>query len=161
MKRMRQQIAERIEVLRDIHPETAERLEQHINQRGGNVNPDRLRIVMGERFQRIERLVHLKRDDPDAYKLAVSDMRLDRKTREIADAIRRRGGDNDARSGELRGAITEHFDVRQRKYEHELQRLEKRIAELRRQLETRREHRESLEQSRYDELVATPERPEW
>lgn len=159
MDRMRKHIDERLEILREIQPEMAERLEQHIEQRGG-VNPERLRMVIGERFQRVERLLSLKREDPDAYQLAIADLTLERKARELADGIRGQGGD-DIQRQQLRTAIAEHFDVRQRKYEHELHRLEQRIAELRRQLDTRRQHRETLEQSRFDELVATPERPEW
>jgi len=159
-KKFRAYLKERLEILREINPDVAERVEQHLKQRG-DAHPERIRMMLRERFQRIERLVHLKREDSAAYALAITDLKLERQTREAAEKLRGgRGGTEDDRA-ELRGMIGEHFDVRQRKYELELQRLEKRIAELRRQLETRRNHRDALEQSRFDELISTPGRPEW
>lgn len=160
VRKLREQIAERLEVLQQINPEVAERIQRHMDKRGG-MNPERIRMMLGEQFQRIDRLLHLKRDDPDAFELAIDDLKLDRKTQELAEELRRAGGDIGDHRDQLRALIGRHFDVRQRKYEHELNRLEKRIAQLRRQLKTRRNHREALEQSRFDELVSTTEHPEW
>ena len=160
MAQFRQDLEQRLEILREINPDIAERIERHLERRG-DMHPERIRSMLRERFQRIERLIELKQEDPVAYELAITDMKLERQSQEVADQIRLADGDLEAQRERLRALIREHFDVRQRKYEQELGRLEKRIAELRGQLETRRNHRTALEQTRFDDLVSTPERPAW
>jgi predicted RNase H-like nuclease (RuvC/YqgF family) len=104
-------------------------------------------------WPKIERMRNLKSHDPELYELNVTDERLDRQCRQITMKIRADNGENEETKDELRTLITEHFGVRQRKMEHHVAKLEKRLQNLKKNLEMRRQKRSELEAQRFGELI--------
>ena len=132
-------------VLADVHPKLAERLE-----RAREANPRRAEWALRKMWPRLHRLVELREDDPELYKLRVADQRHKVETLRLVYKLRAaRADDPDAESietleAELRRRVAAHFDVRQRIRRHELQRLAERIDHLRAELEERRSNRDAL-----------------
>jgi hypothetical protein len=145
-------------VLGDINPRLAERVQQAIRD-----NPERARIVLGRLGGRLDHLIQLRQDDPEMYKLRVRDQRSTLHTVALVRRLReaQRSGEQAqvaALSDRLREHLTEHFEVRQRIRERELHNLEKRIEQLRAELDDHRERKQALidqyvERARTDQRI--------
>ena len=149
-----------LEVLKDINPEVAERMEQWKD------NPQRTGALLGRYMPRIHKLMQTKKSDPELYKLNVKDtkigMECDKLSREFREADRE--GD-EGRAEEIRTKVAElveeHFDVRQEMRGMELERLERRLNEARKQLEKRAGMRGELIEQRVTELTGNKRKPMW
>ncbi len=78
-----QQIEETIEVMRDMTPWLADKLEEARKD-----NPQRVEAVIRRFFPRYREFMDLKRHDPDLYELRIKEIRLDMESRKLAWRIR-------------------------------------------------------------------------
>jgi chromosome segregation ATPase len=155
-----ERIEEYKQILLDVRPDLAERLEK-------------LDVDRPEAFRRflrtapwLFRLRHVKQIDEPRYALMVEDLKLAHRSRETAQAYRaaREGNDKakaDELQAELRELVAQHFDVRQQLRERELAYLEQRLQELREQLKDREAKKQQLIDQRLKELATRRDRPEW
>jgi len=156
-----EQIDELLDVLAEVNPEVAQRIEQHRADQ-----PDSVMQMLRPHAPGLQRLVYLKRNEPEHYALRVEDIQLERHCDELAGELRNAEAADDAETAgqlrtELAAAVARHFDVRQQLRERHLQRLEQRIEELRQQIEQRRAARDELIQQRIDELVSDAAQAQW
>lgn len=157
-----EQIQERLEILQEIHPELAERMENLRDE-----NPERVSRALNEQAFWLGRFVELKRTDPVLYELTVENVKLDRASRDLARRYRRAheaGDDNQVRAirGEMAAVLEQHFDVRQKMRQHELQVIEQRLQTMRKSLAERLESRDQLIAQRLEQLTGeSRERIEW
>jgi len=149
-----------LEVLKDINPEVAERLGEWED------NPQRIRMMLGRQMPRIQKLIQTKKSDPELYGLTVKDMKLGLECEKLSREFRDAGRDGDeGRADRIRGEVAElvdqHFDVRQQMREMELERMERRLAQARKQLEKRSKMRGELIEQRVTELTGDKRKPMW
>lgn len=94
-------------------------------------------------------------EDAEMARLDEADERLERRTNELVDAYRQTQDQNE--KNQLRESLTtyvnEHFEVRQKRREREIQRLEEELKRLREVVERRTAAREKIVGRRIDELV--------
>ena len=155
------QVREALEVLRQIDPEKADELEQHLEQ-----NPQRVGRALRENFPNLGRFMAMRRYDPEVFELRVKDFKLSRLSQQSAHRFHtaQNAGDDELAAAELsvlQGIVSEHFDVRQKIREHELMKLEHQIQVLRDQLQQRADDREQLIEDRLDELVSQDKDARW
>ncbi len=158
-----EQIEQRLEILEQLHPELAERLRRQIQE-----HPDRVRTMMEHHWPRIRHYMELKKSDPEMFELRTEDLRLARRSVELAQQFteaQMQGKEQEAEEllETLRDNLEEHFEVRQESRERELEKLERRLEEMREKIEQRREAREELIEQQMERLTGLPEhaRPEW
>lgn len=94
----------------------------------------------------------LRERDPEMFELQQRDAELEAETTRRAHHLREAGGSEEERQ-HLRRMVMEHFEVRQRRREHELRRLEQQIDQLRNAMRTRSENREKIIEHRIRELM--------
>jgi len=97
----------------------------------------------------------MRERDPEMFELFAADHALERETRELAEGLRNggRGGNRDELKTKLKEVVQRHFDVRQKRRELELQRIEKQLEGLRKSNKERLEKRQSLIDKRVNELI--------
>lgn len=94
------------------------------------------------------------------YDLMKQDMDLDRDSRSLADKVRRLASgaaDRVKLEGEMKELVQKHFDVRQKRRELELKRVEEQLSKLRDSIKTRLDGREDSIRRRIAELIGRPE----
>lgn len=148
------QLDEAFEVLREIKPELAERLEPHRQD-----DPQRVVDMLQREFPHVRHLIRLKRVAPETYNLRVQDVKLTYQSQQLAEQLQQAeqdpsSGDAAALGEQLRQVVEQHFDVRQQLRERELAYLERRIGELRAQLDERAQDKEALIEQRLNDLAA-------
>ena len=149
-----------MEVLEDINPKLAERLKDTKD------NPERAQAMLRHLWPRIHKLMETKKSDPELYEWRVKDMKIGLECQKLQRQFQEasKGGDRD-RVKEIRSQIAEkveeHFDVRQKMRELELERLERRLAEARKQLEKRAANRKELVEKRVGDLTNEQHEPMW
>ncbi len=155
-----EQIEAALDVLDEVDPDVAQRMREFREQRP-MMAAARLRPHLPE----LMRLANLRQTDPEHYALRIADMRLERETHELArrchEAQQRQDPQADAMLEQLRQTVTAHFDVRQQLREKLLARLEARIQTLRQQIGERQEARQSLIDSRLEQLTGSTDEPTW
>lgn len=150
-----------LDVLKDLDPEIAERLEKKSEE-----DPRKLYDVMRRFGPRVHRLVQLKESDTETYQLSIKDMKIGLECDKLSRQYRKakKAGDDD-RAAEIRALIAdqveEHFDIRQKSREAQLERLERRLAEARKQLEKRADQRPRLIKDRISDLTGEDDEPQW
>jgi hypothetical protein len=154
-------LAEAMDVLRRVDPEKAAQVQARLEQ-----DPDGVSRELRKQFPRIERFLGLKKWDPGMFDLRVEDLRLHHRSNQVAKALQEARDRDDhaaerAHADELERVVTEHFDVRQRIREREIEHLEKRIAQLREQLEQRDDEKSELIERRTQELASQQKPGEW
>ncbi|MCE9589771.1 MAG: hypothetical protein K8S99_04535 [Planctomycetes bacterium] len=155
------QVKEAMDLLREFRPEMAKRIEEYKAK-----NPDKAQDMMRPMMGRLLEMAHLKRTDPELFKLRVDDFKLERGVDELAGQVRdaRRAGDTkkaDDLTAQLKTKLSEQFDLRQKLRERELANMEKHLAEMRQRIETRKNSRDELIKSRLDEVTGASTKPEW
>lgn len=101
----------------------------------------------------------LRERDPEMFELMQADVDLDRRTHELADAVRRAAGDEQkSLRAELEKIASQHFDVRQQRRTLQLKRMEKELARLREGIEKRNELRSAIIQQHIGELLGENEK---
>lgn len=113
---------------------------------------------LGRHLPGLLRLAELKRERPGVYEVVTAELRLRRRTEQLArqygEAVA--GGDM-ARAaeveGELRAAVTEQFDVRQKMREGMVAEMQERVERMRQRLAERAANRERLIEERVGEMI--------
>lgn len=104
-------------------------------------------------------MVRLRDQDPEMFELMRKDFDLDRECHELSEQFRRSQGTKE--KAELEKTINElvrtHFNVRQKRRELELQRLEDQLSRLRESIKTRVDTRDEIIRRRVLELIGRPE----
>lgn len=153
------QIDEAMQLLREIDPELFNKIGELRSK-----NPERVAAVLFQHLPRLAPLAVLKKSDPELFKLKIEDMKLDRETHDAVKQLRAAAKD-EVKSKEMREKIqemvTRQFYVRQEIREHELASLEKKVGELREQIEARKDAREELIKDRIKQLTSKEETAEW
>ena len=149
------------QVLKDINPELAERLDQWQER-----SPERVHAILAQYWPRLVKLIRDRKADPEHYELGVKDMRIGTQCEKLRRQFHEaRNAGNRDRLEDLHRTIAElveeHFEVRQRMRELELERLERRLAEARKQLEKRAETRQKLIKQRISDLTGQQREPMW
>lgn len=146
-------------VVEDYDPALAERILALRQQ-----NPERAMSMLRQHMPTIRRYMTMKNQDPALYELTIRDTKLTNQSERLGQQIRQTGGEGptaESMRQTLRGVLTELFDVRQKMREKQLEALERRIAEMRRQTESRRDMRDQLIDQRLEELVKGTRDPMW
>lgn len=93
--------------------------------------------------------------DPEMIKLIQGDHDIGQRARQLAQQIRegKPGSEGVDRKAELSKLVNEHFDVRQKRRELELKRLEEKLARLREVIKRRSDSRELIVGKRLSELL--------
>ena len=149
-----------LQVLKDINPEIAERLAEWED------SPQRIGALLGRYMPRIHKLMQNKKSDPELYELNVKDTRIGLECEKLRRKFQEaRRADDQGSADEIRGQVVklveEHFDVRQHMREMELERMERRLAKAREQLEKRAGMRGELVEQRVEELTGEKRKPMW
>ncbi len=153
--------AKLFDVVRDIDPALADELEQLKDTR-----PRAVFSVLRRQFPQVMRLALLKDEDPALYQLRVRDLQLTRQADQLADQHRdaRKRGDKDAADAiedQLEPIVVEHFDIRQKVRERELEKLEERIEQLKDALDERDSNKRNLIKQRLAELLGASDARGW
>ncbi len=157
----KEQVREAIEVLRQIDPEKAKQLEQHLDE-----NPQRVGRSLHDNFPHLGRFLAMRRYDPDGFDLRIKDLALSRQSQQSARRLHeaQKSGDDAIAAAELmvlEGIVADHFDIRQQIREYELAKLEQKIEALRDQLQQRAENRDTLIDERIEEFIAQDKTDRW
>jgi uncharacterized protein YukE len=124
----------------------------------GPPRPDGPPLSGGPRGPAPFNLDELRERDPEMFALMQSDIDLDRRTHELASAVQRaEGAEQAALRKELERAASEHFDVRQERRSMQLKRMEEELARLRESIEKRNEIRSAIIQQHIAELLGENE----
>ena len=93
-------------------------------------------------------------DDPEMRDLMKQDAEMDRKTHELSMRIHElRGDDRNKMKAELQELVNKHFDVRQKRRELQLKRMEDELQRLREAISSRNKSRESIVTNHMKELI--------
>jgi len=96
----------------------------------------------------------MQQDDPEMYKLLVSDNELDGQALEISEQLRRAPSEEREKlKTALKDVVNKHFEARQQRRELQLKRMEDEIKRLREAIEARNEAREEIVNKRITELT--------
>lgn len=118
---------------------------------GPGYNPNDLGRYGGGRERDLD---DLRRSDPEMFELESSDRELERRGWELSQQFRRsNGNEKDALRKQISETVNQHFDVRQKRRELMLARMEKELARMREELKKRSELREQIMNRRMNELT--------
>ncbi|MCC7145094.1 MAG: hypothetical protein IT443_01465 [Phycisphaeraceae bacterium] len=156
-----EQIKEMLDVLREYDPNLADRIGKFSDQ----APPEEVAGRLREHVPGLMRLAFLKRVNPERYELRLTDLKLERRSNELADQYREAAAADTARSAavkdELAKVVADHFDVRQKLREDLLKEFEKRIEEMRAQITERQQSKDKLVVDRLKELIGQERNPTW
>ena len=145
-----EQEAEVLEYIREAYPERAKNLELWKDLR-----PEQYRKGLSRAFREMRFMEALKEKDPDRYGRVAEEKRLERESRQLAQQYRKTEDEAEKTrlKGELQSLLYELFDYRQMNRKDEIERLEKRLAELREANQERLASKEEIVQRRLDALL--------
>jgi hypothetical protein len=149
-----QQLKHLFSILSEVNPELVEKIKTW-----QQVTPERANHMLARMYGRMQDLIQLKIDDPPMYELKVADIKLDTRSRVLALNYRRTP--TDEIRDEILSVLKQHFEVRQKIREHELERLKARIGELESQLEERASNRETLIDKQFQSMTRKPGSRKW
>ena len=96
----------------------------------------------------------LEQDDPEMYALLKSDFEMERKSLEISSQLRQLPRDQRVKlKEELTTLLNEHFDVRQKRRQLQIKRMEEEFKKLRDAVTKRDESRKEIVGKRLNELT--------
>lgn len=96
----------------------------------------------------------LRRDDPEMFELMKSDHDMERQEFDLSEQLRQAKGEpRDALKKQIQELVQKHFDVRQKRRQLNLTRIEQDLQRMRDELKRREEARESIIKRRTMELV--------
>lgn len=153
-----EQESEAEKFLKEENPELYARL-QKMKQN----NPKQLRRMISDVWRRREHLLELEANDPDRYAQVLAEKQLETKTNVLVEEYRRTN--TDAQRKVLKEQIIENlktlFDYRQVNREAEIEKLEKRLAELKESNLSREKNKEIIVQKRLEQLLGKPDDLMW
>ncbi len=155
------QIEQRLEILRRLRPAVAERIEYQQEN-----DPELAKRMLEQAWRGLERLQRTQENDPQAFELEIQDRTLNHESRKLQRELQQMEVRNDPDRAaqirdDIRKSVTQHFEVRHKKREHELAKLERRIKELREQLKQRIDKKDELIEKRYQKLTGQTKDSSW
>lgn len=159
-----EELQDALAVLDRVDPEAASRLRARLGEDGDH---RRIANELRARIPRLEWFLKLKKWDREMFDLRVEDLRLTHQTVQLARQVRRaeRGEDEAADAKALRDQLAmrleEHFTIRQQIRERELAHLERRIEQLREELDEREDEQDELIEQRMAELLRDEGKSDW
>lgn len=154
-----EELSEVVAVMKEYDPDVAMRLEEV-----RKANPERVRQMIAPHLPGLMRLIWLRRSNPELYQLRIQDFRINRESETLGRQLRDVGADpakTDPLRTQLRAKLIDQFELRQKIRERELEQLEKRIAELRGEIRSRKAARDALIGQRIDQLTGKSVKVEW
>jgi hypothetical protein len=146
-----------IDVLKDADPEAAAKVEKARKN-----NLDDVRETIAPKGMQLFQMVQLKKNDPEIYALRIEEYKLNRKIEGIAEGIRKGDGKVDAeKEKEIKELLAKQFDLRQQTREKELQRLEKKVLEVREGINRRKADKERILKERLKTVTEKPGDKDW
>jgi hypothetical protein len=153
-----EQEKEAIEYVRKVYPDRVERL-LAIKER----RPLLYRTFLSRGYREMRHLEELKEKDPERYDQRMEEKRLDEEARNLA----KQYGESDDESekarlkDELKALLDRIFDYRQRNRQFEIEKLEKRLAELKESNQQRLDNKDEIVQRRLDQMLGRQREWEW
>ena len=99
----------------------------------------------------------LQRTDPELYEAERQDMELERKTFELVGQFRQaRPEERETLKTAIQETVVKHFEVRQRKRQLQLARLERELKRMREEIQRRDEAKDQIVGRRLKELIGEP-----
>lgn len=99
----------------------------------------------------------LQRTDPELYEAERQDMELERRTFELVGKYRQASAqERAALKMEVQEAVAKHFEVRQRKRQLQLTRMERELKQMREEIQRRDEAKDQIVGRRLNELIGEP-----
>jgi len=145
-----------MEVLDAANPQMAQRL-RDVRRQSEPEFREALAEVASSR--RIRWLMMQKKFDPEGFRLRAAEYRIRHRIDRVTDRLAETGTDSEEAEElkhDLRNLLGDAFEARQRVREHELARLERRIEDLRSELQEKNQRKEELIEQRYQELLKDP-----
>lgn len=150
-----QRLREMLRFLRETAPQIADRVEAEIVD-----DPERAEQVYRRMAPRMLPQMEMRERDPELFTLRADSMRLDWQIRQAAQRVQRvrsanqpPAGELDAANNALRGLIAQRIDLTARERAVMIDRLERRVAEMRRELEESPRGREEQVEQIYQEVL--------
>lgn len=149
-----EEVEQAFELVERISPELVEGMRKRYE-----TEPRKVEEAILKQFPRFKRFLNMRRWDPKRFDLQVEEMRLAHKTSQLAAAYQKAQADGSEPQAEslheqLRTCVTDLVGVRDAIREHELKRLENRLARLKSELEERTGQREQLVTDYMDKLLS-------
>lgn len=153
----REEIEEARKWLQENEPEQARMLEEIL----ASGEPMRSSRMVREALHRKRDLEDMKQRDPEGYARLQKMRELERKSGELAEKIRRGGHGNEELRKQLSEALGQLFDLREEMRAKELAELKRRVEELEKVLQRRKEGRGSIIERRLKELLGEKSDEDW
>lgn len=139
-------------IIRDVHPELGAQMDE-VRDR----NPELLKRQLRSHMRWVSGLHRLKQIDPVLYKLRVECLKLKQQEEDWADKLRAAHKDKKSDAAEkcrneLKRIIAAEIECKQKIREHELAKFQKRLNELKAQIESERKNKDKQITERLDEL---------
>jgi len=149
---------EALKYIRETYTDRAERL-----IRWKDVRPEAYKNALSKAFREMRFMEELKERDPDRYARVMEEKRLESQSRELAAAYRQ--SDDDAERErlhkEMEDLLSKLFDYRQINRLDEIDRLEKKLEELKAANQERLDNKAEIVQRRLKELLGERRGFEW
>lgn len=140
---------EAMKLLEEIAPERLERMRRRWGSDG-----QRWGRGIGPYMPELLRLRGLRQRDPEAFKRAVRERRLEHKVEDLAaQAGRAKGDERETLVAHLREQLMTLFDVRMQDRDAQIKTLEDRLNQLRGEQEARKQQRDDLIDRRLKEML--------
>ena len=153
-----EQEKEAIEYIRKVYPDRLENL-LAIKER----RPLLYRTFLSRGYREMRHLEELKEKDPERYDQRMQEKSLDEEARELARQYRESDDESEMARlrDELKALLDKIFDYRQQNRQFEIEKLEKRLAELRETNQKRLDNKNEIVQRRLDQMLARQREWEW
>ncbi len=139
-------------ILEEVNPELLERLKKWQEAD----SPHAMSMLTKMRY-RFHSLMRVKETDRAMYDLKIQDLKLEMQSQALA----KEAGQSSEKRAQLKAVLREHFDVRQKIRERDMEKLRQRIAELEKQTQARSNSREQLIEARLKELSQKSQKASW
>jgi hypothetical protein len=146
------------EWLSEVAPGRAEEL-----RRLREEEPQRYRDAIRFSIRWMRMMRRLQEKDPEAYEAEIRIVRLESRSQELARRYREAHSDEERRQieQELTGVLNDLFDVREARREREIRQLERHLAEMREQLQRRRQNKTAIVERRLRALTGGLDDLDW
>lgn len=153
-----EQEREAIEYIREVYPDRVENL-LAIKER----RPLLYRRFLSRGYREMRHLEELKEKDPERYDQRMEEKRLDEDARNLARQYRESDDESEkARlKDELKVLLDRIFDYRQRNRQFEIEKLERRLAELKETNQQRLDNKDEIVRRRLDQMLGRQREWEW
>lgn len=149
---------ETLEYLKEFHPDQAGDLLLLKARR-----PERYWTVLSRAFREMRYLEGLKEKDPERYERVSREKKLEREAWNLSRKYRQTEDDNEKvrLREELKSLLDQVFDYRQMNRQEEIEKLEKRLAELKENNQRRLANKNEIVQRRLKQLLGDEKGMEW